>query len=106
MTVYWTDDPRSRSSLSVLVDTENVLGTTSSESESVCPPPVPVTVKLSASVETLQLTAVTVSVEVQGGEESAFTGSAEKEPVSPDRRPETLRSTSEVKPGSGSTVTV
>ena len=108
-TLYVLDDPR----VTLPLDGETVneksgagpdggTTTTSAVAVGVKPPPVPLTVKESLPREELELVLI-VSVDSRTDED---TDVGRKEPVVPDRRPETLSATEEVNPGAGRNVTV
>ena len=96
-TLYVLEDPRVTLPLDGETVNEKLPGestTTLAVSVRVRPPPVPVTVKESLPREELELVLI-VSVEVVAEEDTEV---GEKEPVVPDRRPETLSATEEVNP--------
>ena len=105
VTLYVLEEPRVTLPLDGETDNEKsgaALTTTVTDTVRVMPPPVPVTVKESLPSEELELVLI-VSVEVVAEEDTEV---GEKEPVVPDRRPETLSDTEEVNPPDRPTVTL
>ena len=95
VTIYSPEDPRGTFLLPGETDTEKSVTTTTAVSSRVRPPPVPVTVKVSVTNAAVS-SALIVSVEVL--DEGAVldendTEVGEKEPISPDPKPETLKET-------------